>query len=300
MKMKYVSQIAAKLKQYKNIQTNRATSRVLDGSYRSVYKGRSMNFDELREYVVGDDLKDIDWKASARSQKLLVKQYIAEKKHNVMFVLDTNCDMLGDTEGLQEKRHVALLSAGVLSYLINHNGDYVGALMSTGQSLKMFPFKTGLANIEEILVNYHKYVIQENKSSLDDALEYLIRHFRKNMILILVTDLQGIQRVPDNVWKKVKIMNDVMVVTVSDTTLDSKTEKKSKGKTGVYSVEKQNYLPAFFTEDKKLVQLQENNRKRVYEEAMEKLKKYGINHVSISREEEIEQAMVAFLKRENK
>ena len=80
MRMKYITQIQANLKRYKTISTNRATSRILDGSYHSVYKGKSMNFDELREYVVGDDRKDIDWKASARSQKMLVKQYIAEKK----------------------------------------------------------------------------------------------------------------------------------------------------------------------------------------------------------------------------
>ena len=63
-----------------------------------------MNFDELREYVQGDDIKDIDWKASARSQKLLVRQYIAERKHNVLLVFDTNMNMLGDSDGFEEKR----------------------------------------------------------------------------------------------------------------------------------------------------------------------------------------------------
>lgn len=76
------------MKGYKTIYTTKATSRIIDGSYNSIYKGRSMNFDELREYVVGDDIKDMDWKASARSQKLLVRQYIAEKKHNIMLVMD--------------------------------------------------------------------------------------------------------------------------------------------------------------------------------------------------------------------
>ena len=78
MKLNYVSRISFGLQRYKTIATNRATSRVLDGSYNSIYKGRSMNFDELREYVPGDDIKDIDWKATSRSQKVLVRQYIAE------------------------------------------------------------------------------------------------------------------------------------------------------------------------------------------------------------------------------
>ena len=85
------------MKGYKTIYTTKATSRIIDGSYNSIYKGRSMNFDELREYVVGDDIKDMDWKASARSQKLLVRQYIAEKKHNIMLVMDAGKILLDDT-----------------------------------------------------------------------------------------------------------------------------------------------------------------------------------------------------------
>ena len=76
MKMTYISRIQGNMKGYKTIYTTKATSRIIDGSYNSIYKGRSMNFDELREYVVGDDIKDMDWKASARSQKLLVRRRV--------------------------------------------------------------------------------------------------------------------------------------------------------------------------------------------------------------------------------
>ena len=76
MNLDYVSKIKFGLKRYKTIATDKATSRVLDGSYNSIYKGRSMNFDELREYVPGDDIKDIDWKATSRSQKVLIRQWM--------------------------------------------------------------------------------------------------------------------------------------------------------------------------------------------------------------------------------
>ena len=108
MKMTYISRIQGNMKGYKTIYTTKATSRIIDGSYNSIYKGRSMNFDELREYVVGDDIKDMDWKASARSQKLLVRQYIAEKKHNIMLVMDAGKRMLGYANDVQEKSDVHL------------------------------------------------------------------------------------------------------------------------------------------------------------------------------------------------
>ena len=85
MKMKYITKIKANLEIY----TKKKTSNILEGTYNSIYKGKSMNFEDLREYVIGDNVKDIDWKASARSNKILIKQYIAEKKHNILFILDT-------------------------------------------------------------------------------------------------------------------------------------------------------------------------------------------------------------------
>lgn len=294
MKMKYISKITSNLKRYKSIRTNRVTSRVLDGSYRSVYKGRSMNFDELREYVAGDDIKDMDWKASARSQKLLVKQYVAEKKHNIMLVLDTNCRMLADTLEIQEKREVALMSAGTLAYLINQNGDYTGAIFPTKQSLKYYPFKTGLMNIENILENYHKHVTEDNVSSINTALEYIVRHFRRNMIIIIVTDIQGIHGISESILKRLMVMNDVLMINVSDTTMSLENGEKDPS-SSVYSLEKRNYLSGFFTKDRELAELQERNRQKVHEECVSKLKRFGISFTTINHEEEMDQTIIALL-----
>ena len=90
MRKSYLNRIKANI----SIYARKYSSSLLEGSYRSIYKGKSLNFDDLREYVVGDNVRDIDWKASARSRKLLVKQYIAEKQHNVMILLDTDKKML--------------------------------------------------------------------------------------------------------------------------------------------------------------------------------------------------------------
>lgn len=324
MKMKYISQIASNLKRYKTIRTNRVTSQILDGSYRSLYKGRSMNFDELREYVPGDDIKDIDWKASARNHpKLLVKQYIAEKKHNIMLVMDTNRRMLANASDTEEKRQVALLGAGTLAYLINQNGDYTGAIFPTEQSLKHFPFKTGLINIENILEHYDKSVTMANESNINTALDYIVRNFRRNMILIVVTDLQGIRDIPETTLKRLMVMNDVLMLNVSDATIFSssaaKTEpdvstpeapnKKKKASRNfttriqsllkpapqVYSLEQEGYLPEFFTKDKKLAKLQEEKQDAIYNECVEKLKRYGIAFTSINHTQEIDETIIELL-----
>ena len=143
MKMTYIAKIQANLKRYQSVKARKHTARVLDGSYKSIHKGRSMNFDELREYVQGDDIKDIDWKASARSQKLLVRQYIAERKHNVLLVFDTNMNMLGDSDGFEEKRELAILSAGTLAYFVNKSGDYVASVFMGENGVKYFSVASG-------------------------------------------------------------------------------------------------------------------------------------------------------------
>lgn len=285
MKMKYISQIKSNLKQYKTIRTRQVSSHLLDGSYRSRYKGKSLNFDELREYVVGDDAKDVDWKASARSQKLLVKQYIAEKKHNIMLVPDTNKRMLADTKMQQEKRETAILAAGTLAYLVWQNGDEIGGIFHTQQSIQYVPFKTELMNIEMILDAFYKNTTMDNHSNLNDVLDYLVHHLRKNMILVLVTDLWGIREISESLLKQLLTMNDILVLCMEDAGLSGSTS-------GVYSLEQKDYLPCFFTKDKKLAAIYEARQKEVYEECVRKLKKYGISYVMINQIEEVEEKII--------
>lgn len=288
MRMKYISKIQLSLKRYSTIHTNRATSNILDGSYNSIYKGRSMDFDELREYVVGDDIKDVDWKASARGQKLLVKQYIAEKKHNIMLVMDTNKRMLAYSNETQEKCEVAYMCAGTLAYLVNRNGDYVSAIYATEKSVNHFPFKMGLMNIENILADYHKNVTMENESNINVPLDYIVKSFRRRMIILIVTDIEGIRNISEVTLKRLLVMHDVLLVNVSD----AKTEGKN-----VYDIEGENYLPEFFTSDKKLAKLELEKRQAVYNECMDKLKRFGIASSTISNTDEIDIKIIELLNR---
>ena len=102
--MKYITKIRAKI----SIHANKKTSNIFDGTYKSVYQGSGMDFENLREYIPGDSIRDIDWKASSRSGKVLVKRYIAEKKHNIMLVFDTGKSMTAHTDAMDLKKELAL------------------------------------------------------------------------------------------------------------------------------------------------------------------------------------------------
>ena len=267
MRLSYISQIKSNLQKSAVISTKMPTSNILDGSYISVYKGRSLNFDDLREYVPGDDVKDIDWKASARSNTTLVREFIAEKKHNIMFVLDTNKRMLGQTKNGQDKNKVALYAAGTLAYLVSKNGDYISAVYSTDKSVQFHPFKSGLMNIERILGGYDRAVTYDNDSDICKSLDYIMRNIRRRMILIIVTDMEGKRSIPESTLKRLGVLHDVLLMNISDTDASGK---------DVYDVDTGMILPDFFTTDKKLLKREEARKKKIEEESAAKLKRTGV------------------------
>ena len=288
MKMRYISKIQKNLSSCQKLHSRKNTSNMLDGSYKSIFKGKSMNFAELREYVNGDDIKDMDWKASARSRKLLVRQYVAEKKHNIMLIFDSNCRMLADSKGLEEKRELAIMGAGMLAYFVNRNGDDISSTFAVNSFVYHIPFKTGLGQIERILEDYHSKVTPDNHSDINAALEYVVRNFRRKMILILVTDLEGAYKIKETNLKRLLVAHDILLLDISDADIQPG---------DVYNVDEEVYIPDFMLNDRKLVKRAELKRAYIERQTGEKLKKYGIANATLDDEEELEEELIELLNR---
>lgn len=286
MRMKHIFKIQSGLKKYKQIRTTREASSIIDGSYPSIYKGRSLNFEELREYVPGDEIKDIDWKATARSRRTLVRQYIAEKKHNFLFVLDTNKRMLGEAKNGQEKKQLVITAAGTLAYLVSLNGDYISSMYMAGDKMKNYPFKTGTVNIENILTNYERDVQSSNKAGVSRVLEYISGAFRRKMILVLVTDMEGFRSIPDNLLHRIMMLHDLLVILVSDADLLGKK---------VYDCDEELYLPAFFAESKTLDQKEQQRKKEIYLENCRRFEHHGIAHIIVNDDKEMDEQIARLL-----
>lgn len=286
--MNYISKIQYNLKYYKKIHTNKTTSHILDGSYNSVYKGRSMNFDELREYVPGDDVKDIDWKATARSQKILIKQYIAEKKHNLMLVVDTNKRMLADSASFEKKSEVGLIAAGTLAYMVNSNGDYVSAVYPTSKSIQYFPFKTGLFNIENIMSGYDKEVSKGIDTDINSALDYILHNLRRKMIMVIVTDISGMISISESALKRLLVVHDVLFVCVSDTGIAGKK---------TYNIAQEDYMPAFVTQSKSLAKKEAKQKEIKYNQCLEKLNRYGVAMTIVDSVDDMDKKLIELLEK---
>ena len=282
MEMKYIKKIKANL----SIYTRKLTSNILEGSYNSIYKGKSMNFEDLREYVIGDNIKDIDWKASARSNKILIKQYIAEKKHNILFILDTGKKMLADTKELESKKEVALMTTGTIAYLVNKHGDSVSAIYKGKENIRFFPFQTGLYNIERILNCYDKEIDSEN--SIETLVDYAIKNIKRKMIIFIITDINGMIKLTEQTLKKVSLKHDVMIVNISDALMTGN---------NAFDIEQEEYIPDYILEDEKLKDIEIEIKNKVYDNVKEKLKKYNIITTTINKQEEIVKDVYKLLER---
>jgi len=282
MNMKYITKIKANL----SINTNKKTSNILDGTYNSIYKGKSMNFEDLREYVIGDNVKDIDWKATARSNKVLIKQFIAEKKHNVLFILDSGRKMLADTRDLDSKKEVTLMTAGTIAYLVNKHGDSISAIYKGKENIKFFPFKTGLYNIENILTSYEKEIDAEN--NLENLIKYVLKYIKRRMIIFIITDIGGMSNISEGTLRSLSYLHDVMFINVSDALMTGY---------NTFDMDYNTYIPDYILEDEKLKDIELEINNKIYEETKEKFKKYKIVTTTINKQKDIVNDVFKLLER---
>lgn len=284
MKLKYINKIRANIFIY----SSKKTSNILDGTYKSVYKGKSMNFENLREYVINDDFKDIDWKASARSGNLLVKQFIAEKKHNIMLILDTGKKMDGNTNNNDYKKDIALYSAGTIGYLAIDNGDYIGMSFNKDDSIIYKPFKYNLSNLEQYLTEYDSISTLPNNEGIRKTIKYIYKNIKKKMIIFIITDLQGIENIDEKTLKELSTIHDVLFINISDSFMFGD---------NLFDLDEESYIPNMFLKDKKLLELDKNLKKALYDKNEQKLKKYKINIVTIDDITQINTKIIELLER---
>ena len=282
MIMNYVAKIRAKV----NIYASRKSSNLFDGSYRSVYQGNGLDFENLREYIPGDNIRDIDWKASSRSGKMLVKRYVAEKKHNIMLVFDTGRKMTAHTKNLEIKKNLALNTGGILGYLAAKNGDNVGAIYNRNGYIQYHQLRTGMHNIERILTNYDKENFEGWEADLEKSLSYIAKNIKRKMVVFIISDAIGIRDISESTLKKLVSQHDVLFVRIGDADYTDGT---------AYNLDKSAYIPEFITGNKKLIRMEQETKQRMDEKNKDKLLKYRMISTQINSEKEMVDRIIELL-----
>lgn len=170
-----------------HIKTGRMVNSLMAGQYRSVFRGSGIEFEEVREYAPGDEVKSIDWKVSARMGRPYVKMYREERELIVMLLVDMSASgNFGTTDTV--KREAAAEIAGVLAFNAIKNNDKVGAVLFTDRVEKYIPPKKGSAHVWRVIREIFSFEPQHRQTDIQEAARFLGRVCRKKTVSFLISD----------------------------------------------------------------------------------------------------------------
>ena len=170
------------------IKTRGLSQNIFAGEYHSAYKGRGVIFSEVREYVPGDDVRDIDWNVTARQNKPFVKVYEEERELTVMLLVDVSGSRSFGAVGEAKMEKMAEIAA-TLAFSSIQNNDKVGMIMFSDKIEKFIPPKKGRKHILLLIREIINYQPENEGTDIDQALRFLTNAIKKRTAAFLISDL---------------------------------------------------------------------------------------------------------------
>ncbi len=172
------------------IRTRRLVDSSFAGQYHSVFKGRGMNFEEVREYAPGDEIRSIDWNVTARMDKPYVKKFTEERELTVLLVVDVSASgSFGSVE--LSKRELAAEVAAILAFSAINNNDKVGLVLFSDRIELSIPPKKGRQHILRLIREMLYFEPQGRGTDLAGALDYVNRVQSRRAVVFLISDFFG-------------------------------------------------------------------------------------------------------------
>ncbi|MCE0522411.1 MAG: DUF58 domain-containing protein [Methylacidiphilales bacterium] len=171
------------------IRTRRLVDSSMGGEYHSVFKGRGMDFDEVREYVPGDEVRTIDWNVTARSGRPFVKKFTEERELTILLLVDVSASgNFGSTS--QSKREMAAELASVLAFSAIRNSDKVGLVLFSDQIEQYIPPKKGRRHVLRVVREILYFQPRHRGTDIIQALDFTNRVTRRRAVTFLISDFQ--------------------------------------------------------------------------------------------------------------
>ena len=169
------------------IKTKRLVNSVYAGGYRSVFKGRGIEFAGIREYYRGDEFRSIDWKVSARTGGWHVREHVEERELQVLVALDLSASMAFGTSS-KEKRETAVEFSAAMGLAAERNNDRVGMCLFTDEVEKYVAPAKGKTHILRLIRDLLYYIPNYKNTNLKKALDFINNTLTRRSVVFLVTD----------------------------------------------------------------------------------------------------------------
>lgn len=170
------------------IKTRGLSDEIFAGKYHTAFRGRGMSFAEVREYRVGDDVRDIDWNVTARSDRAHVKVYEEERELTMMLLIDVSPSRMFGSKEFTKKNLITEVAA-TLAFSAAKNNDKVGCILFSDRIEKFIPPKKGRSHILMIIRELVSFQPTGTKTNISEALRYLVGVNKKRTTAFLLSDL---------------------------------------------------------------------------------------------------------------
>ena len=195
------------------IKTSHLVTELMAGEYVSAFKGRGMEFNTVREYAPGDDVRLIDWNVTARMDQPFIKEYIEERELNVMLMVDVSSSGEFGSTG-KFKNEISAEVASILAFAAIRNNDKIGLIVFSNKVEHYIPPKKGKAHVWNIIRTILNYQPEGRLTDLNTPLEYLLKIQKRKCIAFLISDFQA-TNYETNV-KLARQKHDLVAISISD------------------------------------------------------------------------------------
>lgn len=196
-----------------HIRTLHMANDVFAGQYHSAFKGRGMEFEEVREYQPGDDVRTIDWNVTARTGRPFVKRFREERELTVMLVVDVSGSQGFGTDG-QLKRELVAEVCATLAFSAIRNNDKIGLIGFSDRIERFIPPKKGTSHVLHVVRELLTLSAAGRGTDVTTALEYLNRVMRRRAVVFVVSDYQAAGY--ETAFRLARRRHDLIPITITD------------------------------------------------------------------------------------
>ena len=215
MEKEFTREVLHKVK-HLEIKTRNLVNDALSGHYHSVFKGQGMNFSEIREYVHGDDVKNIDWNVTARQGSPHIKKYNEERERTILLMVDISPSTYFGS--INSKKDIISELSGVLSFSAEKNRDKVGLILFTDQIELYIPPGKGRSHLLRIIREILYFEPVGKRTDILKVLDFINKAFSRKVIAFLISDM-SLDSIPGNFKIKMKSTSkhhDLITIRVRD------------------------------------------------------------------------------------
>jgi uncharacterized protein (DUF58 family) len=277
------------------IRTRRLVNTLFSGDYKSSFKGRGIEFLDVREYLPGDDVRTIDWKVTARFGRPYVKKYAEERELVVILLVDASGSDRFGTKRLFKLEQAAQVAA-TLAFSAIRNNDKVGLVFFTDRIEKYVPPKKGRIHVLRLIRDILYFEPERRGTDVAQALEFLMHVLKRRAIVFLISDLMGDSYQPETIRQPLGIVarkHDLVVISVSDPA------EKELPKLGLVEMEdaETGELATVDTSDPVLRKRFAASQAARQEAAERSFRKLGIDHIPVSTAEDFTKKLHQFFQK---